>query len=81
MRESPAAFISATRVQWLCAALDVLLGQPDLSNVPALMSGYGSVTDHPSTGGFGAAAFSLRQLGLSVASDIQLQQAVFDAVL
>jgi hypothetical protein len=81
MRASPAIFYSTTRIQWLCAALDVLLGQTNLSNVPALMSGYGSVTGHPSSGRFAAAAFSLRQLGLSVASEIQLRQAVLDAVL
>ncbi|MDJ0388290.1 hypothetical protein QMO56_09205 [Roseomonas sp. E05] len=48
--------------------------------MPALMSGYGSVMDRTGMADFARAAWSLRQLGVSVASDIQLRQAVLDAV-
>jgi hypothetical protein len=80
MRVRPNGFTTSLRAQWLCAAVDRLLGGSDLSCIPALMSGFGSVVDHPATAEFGPAAFALRQLGVSVASEIQLRQAVLDAV-
>ncbi len=70
----------ALGAQWICAAIDQLLGEHDLSNVPALMSGFGSVLDHPNARAFAAAAFSLRQMGVDTASEIQLRHAVHDAV-
>ena len=69
------------RAQWLCAAVDRLLGERNLSRVPALMSGYGSVLDHPAIGRFARAAAALRQLGVDVGSTIQLRQAVHEAVI
>ena len=80
MRSKPDGFVQALGAQWLCATLDLLLGETDMSNVPALMSGFGSILDHPRVGDAARALFSLRQLGVAPASDIQLRQFVYDAV-
>lgn len=80
MRQRPKNFASPLGIQWICAAVDMLLGQQNLANVPTLMSGFSSVADHPNANAFSAAAFSLRQLGVSVASEIQLRQAIHDAL-
>jgi hypothetical protein len=80
MKVRPDGFLPALGAQWLCAALDLLLGERDLSSAPALMSGFGSVLDHPNTRAFASAAFSLRQMGVDVGSEIQLRHAVHDAV-
>ena len=80
MRQRPASFRTALRAQWLCAAADRLLGLDNLSAVPALLSGFGSVLDHPAMGRFAQAATALRLLGVSAGSDIHLRQAVQDAL-
>jgi hypothetical protein len=54
------------------------MGLKDLSEVPTLMTGYGSVLDHASAKTFARAAFSLRQLGLTLSSEASLRQAVYD---
>jgi hypothetical protein len=81
MRVPPAGFRPSLRAQWLCAAVDLLLGEASLARVPALMSGCASVTDHPVTARFAPAAFALRQVGVEVGSEIHLRQAVHDAVI
>lgn len=80
MRIKPDGFSPMLGAQWLCAAVDVLLGERDLSNIPALMAGYSSILDHPNARAFAAAAFSLRQMGVTAASEIQLRQTVHNAV-
>ncbi len=80
MRTKPEGYVGALAAQWLCAAVETLLGERDLSNVPTLMSGYGSVLDHPNARAFAAAAFSLRQMGVTASSEIQLRQTVHDAI-
>ncbi len=80
MREKPHAFTPALGAQWLCAAVEVLLGEQHLANAPALMAGYGALLDHRQARTFAVAAFSLRQMGIAAASDIQLRQAVYNAV-
>ena len=80
MKVRPDGFVPALRAQWLCAALDLLLGERDLSNAPALLSGLGCVLDHSYARVFAKAAFSLRQMGVDVGSEIQLRHAVHDAV-
>jgi hypothetical protein len=37
MKVRPDGFVPALGAQWLCAALDLLLGERDLSNAPALL--------------------------------------------
>jgi len=81
MRARPPEFVGDLRIQWVCAAVHAFLDETTLANVPALMSGFGSVLDRPGLERFAAAAFSLRQMGLSVGSDIQLRQAVHDAAI
>lgn len=81
MRVKPPEFINTLRIQWVCAAVHAFLGKADLSAVPALMSGFGSALDRPGLERFAAAAFALRQMGISVGSDIQLRQAVHDAAI
>ncbi len=81
MRTRPDGFIGDLRIQWVCAAVHAFLGECTLANVPALLSGFGSAIDRPRLGSFAAAAFALRQLGVSVGSNIQLRQAVHDAVI
>lgn len=78
MREKPSGYSKAASVQWLCAAVERLLGRSSLADVPALMAGYGSVLDHPNASAFARAAFSLRQMGMVVSSDASLRQAVYD---
>lgn len=78
MRVRPADYRKAVGVQWLCAAVDRLLGAGNLADVPALMTGYGSILDHPNASPFARAAFSLRQMGMVVSSDASLRQAVYD---
>ncbi|MBJ6125402.1 hypothetical protein [Microvirga splendida] len=78
MREKPAEYRKAVAVQWLCAAADRLLGATSLADMPALMTGYGSILDHPNASAFARAAFSLRQMGMVVSSDASLRQAVYD---
>lgn len=48
MRSKPDEFIQALGAQWICAVMDRIFGQSNLANVPALMSGFGSLLDHPS---------------------------------
>lgn len=81
MRVRPATYKPVLGAQWLCAAADVLLGERDLSNVPALMSGFGAVLDHASTQKFAPAAFALRQMGVGASSEIMLRQLVHDAAV
>ena len=81
MRTRPTGFTGDLRVQWLCAAVHHFLGETALGSVPALLSGFGSCLDRPGLADFAAAAFSLRQLGVSVGSGIQLRQAVHDAAI
>lgn len=81
MKVKPSAFKPVLGAQWLCAAADVLLGERDLSNVPALMSGFGSILDHPRTQAFATAAFALRQMGVGASSEIMLRQMVHDAAV
>lgn len=78
MRIRPEGFSSVLAVQWLCAAVDRLLGLSELADIPALLTGFGSVADHPATSPFTRAAFSLRQLGVSYSSESELRQAVYD---
>ncbi|MXP63907.1 hypothetical protein E0493_11180 [Roseomonas sp. M0104] len=80
MRVQPEGYTNSLRIHWLCAALHHLLGKHDLEGVPALMAGFGSVLDHPAMGNFATAAHSLRLYGLSVGSDLNLRQAVLDAL-
>jgi hypothetical protein len=80
VRTKPEGFVQALGAQWLCVVLDELLGQTDMTNVPALMSGFGSILDHPRAADASRALFSLRQLGVAPASDIQLRQFIYDAV-
>jgi hypothetical protein len=80
VRDKPKGFKPAIGAQWLCAAVEVLLGERDLSNVPALMSGFCSILDYPRASDFAPAVFTLRQMGVAAASEIQLRQAVHDAV-
>lgn len=79
MRTRPDGFTGNLRVQWVCAATHHFLDERTLENIPALLSGFGSCLDRPGLADFAAAAFSLRQLGVSVGSGIQLRQAVHDA--
>lgn len=81
MRTRPPDFIGELRIQWVCAAVHAFLGEGTLANVPVLMSGFGSALDRPGVERFSTAAFALRQMGVSVGSDIQLRQAVHDAVI
>lgn len=81
MRERPQSFKSIPAAHWICAAVDRLLGERDLANVPALMSGFGVVLDHPRAQAFAPAAFALRHLGVDAASEIMLRQVVHDALL
>ena len=81
MRTRPDGFVGALRAQWVCAAAHHFLGEATLSNIPALLSGFGSCADRPGLDDFARAAFSLRQLGISVGSDITLRQAVHDAAI
>ncbi|MBB3997487.1 pPIWI_RE_Z domain-containing protein [Aureimonas pseudogalii] len=78
MRARPEGFSSVVAVQWLCAAAETFLGTRDLVNVPVLLTGFASVTDHPGAAAFARAAFSLRQLGVSYTSESDLRQAVYD---
>ena len=81
MRTRPDGFTGNLRVQWVCAATHHFLDERTLENIPALLSGFGSCLDRPGLADFAAAAFSLRQLGVSVGSGIQLRQAVHDAAI
>jgi hypothetical protein len=81
VRTRPPDFIGELRIQWVCAAVHAFLGEGTLANVPVLMSGFGSALDRPGVERFSTAAFALRQMGVSVGSDIQLRQAVHDAVI
>lgn len=78
MRSRPEGFANATAVQWLCAAAETFLGMRDLADVPVLLMGFASVSDHPGVEAFARAAFSLRQLGVSYTSESDLRQAVYD---
>lgn len=78
MRTRPDGFSNVVAVQWLCAAVETFLGMRDLADVPVLLTGFGSITDHPGTAPFARAAFSLRQLGVSFTSESDLRQAVYD---
>lgn len=80
MRTSPAGFVPQLGAQWLCAAMDLLLGQRDLAFAPALMSGFGSILDASALDRFGPAVVSLRQLGVMAASETQLRQLVHAAL-
>jgi len=80
VRSQPPGFVGALGAQWLCAALDVLLGQQDLHNAPSLMSGFGSVLDSQTVATFARAATALRLLGVDAASEIQLRQLAYSAV-
>lgn len=79
MREAPPNFRVELGAQWLCAAVDFLLGERDLRHVPALMSGFGSVLESPAIERFAPAATALRLLGVVAASEIQLRQLVYAA--
>ena len=81
MRTRPGGFVNDLRVQWVCAAVHAFLGEQSLANVPALLSAFASTLDRPGMEQFSAAAFALRQMGVSVGSDIQLRQAVHDAAI
>lgn len=80
MRQAPAGFKSMLGAQWLCAAVDALLGEGDLRHVPALMSGFGSVLDSHVIERFAPAATALRLLGVLAASEIQVRQLAYAAV-
>lgn len=80
MRVRPAGFVGSLGAQWLCAALDVLLGERELRNAPALMSGFGSVLDSAVADRFAPAATALRLLGVVAASEIQVRQLAYSAV-
>lgn len=80
MRAQPPGFQGVLGAQWLCAAMDVLLGERDLRNAPALMSGFGSVLDSDAVRRFAPAATALRLLGVVAASEIQLRQLAYSAV-
>jgi hypothetical protein len=80
VRAKPQGFVPALAAHWLCAAFDLLLGEQDLSNAPALMSGFGSLLDHPNARSFAAAAFSLRQMGVDAASEIELRHIIHGAL-
>ncbi len=81
MRTRPNGFVGDLRIQWVCAAAHYFLSERALGSIPALLSGFGSCLDRPGLEDFAASAFSLRHLGVSVASDIQLRQAVHDAAI
>lgn len=78
MREKPRDFSDVVAVQWLCAAVDRFLGLTDLADVPALLTGFASITDHPGLSAFARSAFTLRQLGVHYTSESGLRQAVYD---
>lgn len=80
MRARPGAFVGSLGAQWLCAAMDLVLGAKHLREAPALMSGFGSVLDSSALEGFASPATALRLLGVSAASEIQLRQLVYSAV-
>lgn len=80
MRAPPPGFTGFLGAQWLCAAIDVLLGESDLRNAPALMSGFGSVLDSDTAERFAPAATALRLLGVVAASEIQVRQLAYAAV-
>ncbi|TAY52975.1 hypothetical protein [Rhizobium leguminosarum] len=80
MREKPADFSNTTAVQWLCAAADQFLGIDELADMPSLLTGFVSITDHAALRGFAKAAFSLRQLGVRYTSESELRQAVYDFI-
>lgn len=81
MRRMPDGYTGDLRVQWICASVHYFLGESTLESIPALLSGFGSCLDRRGIEDFAAAAFSLRQLGVSVGSGIQLRQAVHDAAI
>ncbi len=81
MRTRPDGFIGDQRVQWVSAAVHFFLGERTLDSIPALLSGFASCLDRPGLDFFARAAFSLRQLGVSVGSGIQLRQAVHDGAI
>ncbi|MER9585793.1 hypothetical protein [Mesorhizobium sp. M0276] len=78
MRERPEGYSNVIAVQWLCAAVEQFIGTNDLADTPGFLSGFSSITDHPSLSSFARAAFSLRQLGVSYTSENELRQAVYD---
>ncbi|CUX56966.1 conserved hypothetical protein [Agrobacterium fabrum str. J-07] len=80
MRAQPKSFVGALGAQWLCAAMDLVLGAKHLRDAPALMSGFGSVLNSPALDGFASAATALRILGVVAASEIQLRQLVYAAL-
>ncbi|MBZ9737132.1 hypothetical protein LB534_27325 [Mesorhizobium sp. CA18] len=80
MRAQPKDFVGALGAQWLCAAMDTILGAKHLRDAPALMSGFGSVLDSATLKGFAEAATALRLLGVVAASEIQLRQLVYSAL-
>jgi hypothetical protein len=80
LRVKPAGFVGALGAQWLCAAMDLLLGESDLRHAPALMSGFGSVLDSATASRFASAATALRLLGVAASSEIQLRQLAYSAV-
>ncbi|WP_296747202.1 ATP-binding protein [Mesorhizobium sp.] len=78
MRAKPEGFTRIVAVQWLCAAVDQFLGLSALADIPPLLTGFGSVSDHAAGAPFARAAFSLRQLGVSYTSESDLRQAVYE---
>lgn len=80
MRTPPSGFSQVLAAQWLCAAVHAHLGERDLRNIPALMSGFGSVLDSAAVARFAPAATALRLLGVLAASEIQVRQLAYAAV-
>lgn len=80
MRRQPDGFVGSLGAQWLCAAMDILLGERDLRDAPSLMSGFGSILTTDTAERFAPAATALRLLGVMAASEIQVRQLVYSAV-
>jgi hypothetical protein len=79
MRAVPEIFRSALRAQWIAVVMSDILGLKKLSGAPALLSGYRSVTRHPSLSYASVALRNLRLLGVNIESDAHLQEAVTEA--
>jgi hypothetical protein len=76
MRLAPDAFEQRLGIQWLCAAMDQILGLRYLAEAPVLLSGFGSITDSAAAKAFATAAFNLRQLGVELTTESALRYAI-----
>lgn len=76
MRRAPDTFELRLGIQWLCAAMDQILGLRNLAEAPALLSGFSSLNDSVAGKKFATAAFNLRQLGVDLTTESALRYAI-----